>query len=236
MSAPLAFLGTLVVLGVMVAVQSAFAIVYAMKAMAPVPTAELGKRVEALAANGDVVAVSTMLSSAACTLVMIGMVKLRKGAQLADFFPMEMPPPRAMLRWFGLAVGLMVAYDLVALALGKPIVPEFSRSVWATSSDKATLAAVIIVLAPVFEELLFRGFLLKGLVGSRLGEHGAVWVSAALWAVVHLQYDWYGVGYILLIGGLFGYARLRTGSLAVPIMLHMLVNAGSTLETMLIPA
>jgi membrane protease YdiL (CAAX protease family) len=160
---------------------------------------------------------------------------MKRGAELASFFPLEMPPARAMVRWFALAVGMMIAYDVIALALGKPIVPEFSRQVWATSSDRATLVAVIVVAAPIFEELLFRGFLLRGLVSSRLGEHGAVAFSALAWALVHLQYDWYGIAYIFLIGLLFGYARLRTGSLAVPIMLHMLVNAVSTAETALIP-
>ena len=225
----------LVVLGVMIAVQTAFALVYAVNTMGNIPSAELGKRVEALATNGDVMAVSTILSSTVCLLLMIAMVKMKRGAELATYFPLEMPPARRMLPWLALAIGMMIAYDAIAIALGKPIVPEFSRQVWATSSDRMTLVAVIVVAAPVFEELLFRGFLMRGLLDTRLGERGAVLVTALLWAFVHLQYDWYGIAYIVLIGLLFGYARLRTGSLAVPILLHMLVNAVSTLETALIP-
>ena len=235
MSATATVACTLVVLGVMIAVQTAFALVYAINTTGNIPTAELGRHVEALATNGDVMAVSTILSSAACLLTLIAMVKMKRGAELAAYFPLEMPPARAMARWFAIAVAMMVAYDAIAIALGKPIVPDFSRQVWATSTDRVLLVAVIVVAAPVFEELLFRGFLMRGLVDSRLGEHGAVAFTAMLWALVHLQYDWYGVAYIFLIGLLFGYARLRTGSLAVPIMLHMLVNAVSTAETALIP-
>ena len=226
---------TLLALGIVVAVQTAFAFAYAMGTMRSTSPEELGRRLEALASNGDIVSVGTILSSAACLLLLIGVVKLKRGATLADYFPFDMPAPRMIARWVVIALALIAAYDLACLAVGRPIVPDFSRSVWATAGDRTTLVAAIVVVAPVFEEILFRGFLLAGLVASRLGEFGAVLLSSVAWAVIHLQYDIYGAAFIVGVGFLLGYARLRTGSLAVPIILHMLVNAVSTIETVLIP-
>jgi membrane protease YdiL (CAAX protease family) len=223
------------VIAVLVAVQTIFAMVYAMSTMRHRSPEELGRQLEALSSNGDIVAVGTILAAAACTLVMIGIVKLKRGARLDDYFSFEMPPTRVVLRWLAYGLALMAAYDLVTLALGKPIVPEFSRSAWNSTGDRATLAAAIIIVAPIFEELLFRGFLMAGLAASHLGERTAIVVSAVAWAVIHLQYDLYALGFIVLVGLLLGYARQRTGSLAVPVMIHMLVNAVSTVETVLIP-
>ena len=53
---------------------------------------------------------------------------------------------------------------------------------------------------------------------------GAVVVTSVLWALLHLQYDVYGIFTILLVGLLLGAARIRTRSLVVPLALHALNN------------
>jgi membrane protease YdiL (CAAX protease family) len=86
-------------------------------------------------------------------------------------------------------------------------------------------------VAPIWEELLFRGLLIAGLQPTRLGASGAVLVSAAVWALIHGQYDFYGIATIFACGLLFGAARLRTGSILVPIAMHVVQNALALLET-----
>ena len=44
----------------------------------------------------------------------------------------------------------------------------------------------VVFLGPIFEEFLFRGFLFKGLENSFLGGHGAVFISAILFAIIHI--------------------------------------------------
>lgn len=83
---------------------------------------------------------------------------------------------------------------------------------------------LLVVLAPLSEELLFRGFLFGGLQGSVLGPFGAVVASSAVWAVIHMQYDWTVVGLIFIYGLVFGIVRWKSRSLWPPILAHGAVN------------
>jgi hypothetical protein len=58
-----------------------------------------------------------------------------------------------------------------------------------------------------------------------------VLVTAGLWALMHIQYDAYGIATIFCLGVLLGFARARTGSLLVPLALHSVANLVATLET-----
>jgi uncharacterized protein len=91
----------------------------------------------------------------------------------------------------------------------------------------------IVVLAPIAEELLYRGLLLRAL--SRwIGDVPAVVASAAVFAAVHLTgIDW-GVSAVLVVLALFALALLlgtlavRTGSLSRSILVHAGFNAVTT--------
>jgi membrane protease YdiL (CAAX protease family) len=91
----------------------------------------------------------------------------------------------------------------------------------------ALLFLTVAVLAPAFEELLFRGFLLSWL-GGRLGaRHGrvlAVAISGLSFAVMHLQP--LGLPTLATLGIVLGFAFLRTGNLATCILVHGLWNGG----------
>ena len=49
-------------------------------------------------------------------------------------------------------------------------------------------------------------------------------------ASIHLQYDVYQIGTIFFIGILLGVARIRSGSLYVPLAMHTLINLLATVE------
>jgi membrane protease YdiL (CAAX protease family) len=79
-----------------------------------------------------------------------------------------------------------------------------------------------VIVAPLMEELLFRGLLLPGLE-RRHGAGPAVLVSALLFGLVHL--DWSGSLYAFVAGLLLGALRLRVGSLWPCVTLHAAVNS-----------
>ena len=85
-----------------------------------------------------------------------------------------------------------------------------------------------IVLAPVTEEVLFRGFLLPSWSRSWLGPIGAVAATSAIFAAMHIQYDICGMIAVGLAGCLYGWLRLRSGSLLPPILAHCVGNAIAT--------
>jgi membrane protease YdiL (CAAX protease family) len=69
---------------------------------------------------------------------------------------------------------------------------------------------------------------------SRLGAVGAVGLTSLVWALIHVQYDAYGIATIFVTGLLLGYVRLKTGSLYATIFLHGLMNLVATLEVVVV--
>jgi uncharacterized protein len=92
----------------------------------------------------------------------------------------------------------------------------------------------IVVLAPLTEELLFRGVLLN-FIQNRFGSWAAVIVSGVLFAIFHYSHS-QGFGNVSLIvalsffGMMLGIFYLMTASLFYPIMLHAIFNALSSLR------
>lgn len=90
------------------------------------------------------------------------------------------------------------------------------------------IAAVLLVvaLAPaVCEEILFRGLVLSGL--RRMGEGGAIVVSAALFAVAHM--DAPRLAFTFVLGLILGWLAVRTGSIWPGVIVHFTVNATSVI-------
>lgn len=82
--------------------------------------------------------------------------------------------------------------------------------------------AAVVVVGPLAEEVLFRGFLLPRLAAQWCGTAGNV-VSSLIFALFHPHYGMF-MPIVFLYGWVFGWARLRTGSILVPFLLHLTVN------------
>lgn len=82
---------------------------------------------------------------------------------------------------------------------------------------------VMAALPALGEELLFRGVIQKIFKGWTKNTHVAVWITAFIFAAMHLQ-----IFYILpmvVLGALLGYLKEWTGSLWYPIVVHFINNA-----------
>ncbi len=91
--------------------------------------------------------------------------------------------------------------------------------------DWPLAAAVIGIGAPLSEELLFRGFLLSALAGTRLGFWGAALIATGLWTAMHAGYSLMGILEVFAIGLVLSWLLWRTGSLRVAIFCHALYNS-----------
>ena len=87
-----------------------------------------------------------------------------------------------------------------------------------------------VVVAPISEEVAFRGFLFRGLSASWLGVSGTIVRNSAAWAAMHVQYDWLTLSQIFLIGLLLGWIRWASGSTLLTIRLHMLANLAASVQ------
>ena len=82
-------------------------------------------------------------------------------------------------------------------------------------------AALLSLMAPVTEELMFRGVIMFGLIRAYGGYRGIV-VSSVCFGVFHLI-PWQAVG-ATLIGGLLGVLVYRTGSIFAGMAMHAIWN------------
>ena len=81
------------------------------------------------------------------------------------------------------------------------------------------------LLPALSEELSFRGTLQQTINNqqSTINNHVAVWLTAIVFSAIHMQF--YGFIPRMLMGAMFGYVFLWTGSLWVPIVMHFTNNA-----------
>ena len=94
-----------------------------------------------------------------------------------------------------------------------------------TSSFSWLLTIAVITVAPVFEELLFRGYMYQTLTNTKLKLAGALIIPNLIWTLIHLtQYQVIGLATIFAIGMFFGYARWVSGSIVLPVLMHVAFN------------
>lgn len=132
------------------------------------------------------------------------------------------------MMYTGNIIGTVINRLLTAVAevpAGNPLLT------FATDDSIVWKIAVMVVLAPVLEELVFRKLIVDRLRGY--GEKWAVFVSALIFGLFHgnLSQFFYAFG----LGLVFGYIYLRTRQLRWTVLLHMLINfLGSVLAPALL--
>ena len=130
----------------------------------------------------------------------------------------------------GIGLGLVLSIATVAVAfmtdsLTKvlPETPEWFEQAMDSIMDAPvwiTLLSVSI-FAPLFEEWLCRGLVLRGLLQKK-SPATAITVSALFFAVLHLN-PWQAVPAFIL-GAFFGYVYYKTGSLKLTMLMHCVNN------------
>jgi membrane protease YdiL (CAAX protease family) len=116
-------------------------------------------------------------------------------------------PLRAGIALVGLALGL-------APSLGAP-----------PGASGLPLLIAVVVVAPVFEELLYRERLLDAIAATPLGTGGAMFLTSALFAFTHLT-KWQMLG-SFLVGLVLALVRRASGTITACIGLHAGLNLRS---------
>ncbi len=92
---------------------------------------------------------------------------------------------------------------------------------------------IVAVIPAVGEELLFRGVIQKIFTNWTNNHHIAIWVTAILFSALHMQF--YGFFPRMLLGVLFGYLLVWSGSLWLPILGHFINNGSVVVLSYLYP-
>ncbi|MBC7555950.1 MAG: CPBP family intramembrane metalloprotease [Chryseobacterium sp.] len=99
---------------------------------------------------------------------------------------------------------------------------QFTEQMNSISIDHAAMVIMVAVFAPLLEEILFRGIILKAMLNKGINPKKAIFFSALIFGAVH-GYPWQFLGAFLL-GLVLGLVYWKTKSLLMSILLHSFNN------------
>ena len=155
--------------------------------------------------------------------------------------PIVPPPPRLPWGQVGLTAGytLLAALPVIILInlgwaqiihwLGLPDDQQDLIAVFANTKSPLVIAGMLVVacvLAPLYEELLFRGGVYR-FCRQRLGRSSGLLISGVLFGAVHA--NWASLVPLSLLGMILALAYEATGDIRVPIVMHGLFNLNTVL-------
>ena len=129
--------------------------------------------------------------------------------------------------------GLVIVGAFIGMAFHLPLTLPFDN----TSSDLATIlmgtntlptVLVVGILAPIFEELIFRKLLV-----DRVAVHGelvAILISGLMFGLFHGNFQ--QCFFATFIGCFFAYIYIKTGKIIYTILLHMTLNCATSVVTL----
>jgi membrane protease YdiL (CAAX protease family) len=213
---------------VFVASQTAGVIAFGVVEALRNPAFDVGEWVQQGAENGGALVAATVSSTLICVPLVLALVGSKQNRW--RFLRIQKTSARTLLFWCGVLIALVALSDGLTISMGRPVVPDQMVAAF-SSAHPIWLFLALTLLAPLFEEIFFRGFLFSGLeaVGARAWV--AVLTTAFLWSVIHFQYDLYGIVSIFVMGLILGTARRRTDSIVPCFAMHAVANAIAHFET-----
>jgi membrane protease YdiL (CAAX protease family) len=187
------------------------------------PSPGILKLITGLATNGLVLSLSVIAGAAVGVPMIVVFVKVRRRASIREYLALNPITKRQILVSLAIAAGLMALIELVGSATGQSS-DTFTVNAYQTAKPLALLWISFVIFGPAFEETFFRGFLFVGWVRSRLGSVGAIALTSGLFAVLHIQYDLFGIVSVLVMGIALGIMRFKTSSLWSPLLMHFMWN------------
>lgn len=185
--------------------------------------------------SGDGVAVTLIIFvSIPVQLAMLFLLAQRPGGGAADYLGLKWPSRTELAIGVAMTVGLIIVGNTVSWVLGRNIITQFQSDIYRTAAAAGWLPLLwlaVVVVTPIGEEILFRGFLFRGWLRTPANAWPVILITSLLWALVHVQYDAYVIAQVFVFGVMLGWLRWTTGSTILTILLHALINCEGMLET-----
>ena len=140
--------------------------------------------------------------------------------------------PWATLIWSGVAA-IGVVIPSVWLQEQMPALPDTAGDTLQKIISTPGGYFVIALLAPVVEEVVFRGAILRKLLSSMQSKWGAICFTAALFALIHANPA--QMPHAFLMGLLMGWLYMRTESIVPGMVFHWANNTVAYLMTVAYP-
>ena len=183
--------------------------------------------------DGTVVSLSIMIGCVLLVAISLLVIRLRGGntRQYLALKPFSFAVGMGML---GLLLIFMIGSQALTYLLDKtPLL--FVDPLYQSVSSVWLLVFAMVIVAPLYEELIFRGILWSAIaeqfaVPSFSEYRGAIVasiVTSLIFAVIHVQYGIYEISTIVVLALIFCYARVKSGSLLLPMLLHIVNNGAA---------
>jgi uncharacterized protein len=137
-------------------------------------------------------------------------------------------------RWLWTIIAATLIYSLAAPFLLSQLdqTEHLSFKIPTDSVASLILVTLAVVVAPITEELLFRGWIYTGL-RYRLGIWAALIVSSVIFALAHYEDTHIYSLAVFPVGLALGGLRERAGTVTVPILFHAFYNLTAVIITLL---
>ena len=183
--------------------------------------------------DGTVVSLSIVIGCVLLVAISVLLIRVR-GGNVRQYLALKRFSWTVGVGMLGLLLIFMIGSQALTYLLDKsPLV--FVDPLYQSVSSVWLLIFAMVIVAPIYEELIFRGLLWSAITeqfsDATYAEHrGAViasLVTSVIFAVIHLQYGLYEISTIVVLALLFCYARIKSGSLVLPMLLHILNNGAA---------
>lgn len=132
-----------------------------------------------------------------------------------------------VLMWIGNIIGLLLT-ETLGYIMQSPIENPIVETI--NSSGIYLNLLLMVIAAPIFEELFFRKFLIDRTI--KYGKGISILLSALLFGLFHGNLNQFF--YAFLMGGFFAYVYINTGKITYTIALHLIINLFGSVISLLI--
>lgn len=178
--------------------------------------------------HGVLVSMATISTCITMSLLCVGLAFWRDGRRMWQILGVR------PFYWRSLAVCLwwlllfLVLSELIIHVLGRTPMAFMDRLM--STAHLPLLVVAMTVVAPIYEELMFRGVLFDawrqvfGVYSEKISILCASIINSVLFASIHLQYTLFEMGIIFGLSLIFCYTRVYCRSIIAPILLHIFNN------------
>ncbi len=182
-----------------------------------------------LLSNGDAVSIAEISATLLAIIITFVLIHWRKQHSIEDYLYLHPISVRTLIKYL-ILMGIVIVFMSIISILSNHPTPQIMLDIYQSAKHPGLLLFALIIAAPFFEEILFRGFLFEGLRHSSLGFIATAIITSAIWAGIHLQYGLYEIVLIFFVGLLLAYSKAKTGSLYIPIAMHSFMNVVAIVE------
>ena len=192
---------------------------------------EIGKaKIRELSVDGDLVSIAFLISLPLILTVIFFVVKKRRKQPVFSFLGFTAVTKATITKWLAIAASFLLANIITGKIFDRPPFPDWVISAYNATDIIWLFFIAVIILGPIAEEVLYRGYIIRVWSSSAVGPIFSTLLLSIIWAATHWQYDFYDMTWIFLLGILLCISRIQTRSIYPAIIIHTFWNAASTID------